>query len=311
MALFCNVEPSAVIQSIDVPSIYEVPLKMQQQKLDEIVLQKTGMPIKSTPELKPWKEFLARMKNATESVRIGLVGKYVELPDAYKSINEALFQAATYNDHKLDLKLIHSEKINKDNVEEMLGSMDGIIIAPGFGQRGIEGKFIALKYAREHDVPTFGICLGMQCMVIEFARDVLGYADANSTEMEVSTNHNVIDLMESQKSISNMGGTMRLGEYDCILQEGSKAAKAYNSTHIKERHRHRFEFNSDYRDEFEKAGMKCVGENPDTHLVEVVEIPNLKWFVGVQYHPEYNSTVLKPNPLFVDFVKAAIENKKK
>jgi len=242
---------------------------------------------------------------------IGLVGKYVELPDAYKSINEALFQAATYNDHKLDLKLIHSEKINKDNVEEMLGSMDGIIIAPGFGQRGIEGKFIALKYAREHDVPTFGICLGMQCMVIEFARDVLGYADANSTEMEVSTNHNVIDLMESQKSISNMGGTMRLGEYDCILQEGSKAAKAYNSTHIKERHRHRFEFNSDYRDEFEKAGMKCVGENPDTHLVEVVEIPNLKWFVGVQYHPEYNSTVLKPNPLFVDFVKAAIENKKK
>ena len=311
VALFCNVEPSAVIQSIDVPSIYEVPLKMQQQKLDEIVLQKTGMPIKSTPELKPWKEFLARMKNATESVRIGLVGKYVELPDAYKSINEALFQAATYNDHKLDLKLIHSEKINKDNVEEMLGSMDGIIIAPGFGQRGIEGKFIALKYAREHDVPTFGICLGMQCMVIEFARDVLGYADANSTEMEVSTNHNVIDLMESQKSISNMGGTMRLGEYDCILQEGSKAAKAYNSTHIKERHRHRFEFNSDYRDEFEKAGMKCVGENPDTHLVEVVEIPNLKWFVGVQYHPEYNSTVLKPNPLFVDFVKAAIENKKK
>ena len=189
--------------------------------------------------------------------------------------------------------------------------MDGIIIAPGFGQRGIEGKFIALKYAREHDVPTFGICLGMQCMVIEFARDVLGYTDANSTEMEVSTSHNVIDLMESQKSISNMGGTMRLGEYDCILQEGSKAAKAYNSTHIKERHRHRFEFNSDYRDEFEKAGMKCVGENPDTHLVEVVEIPNLKWFVGVQYHPEYNSTVLKPNLLFVDFIKAAIENKKK
>jgi len=269
------------------------------------------MPIKSTPELKPWKEFLARMKNATESVRIGLVGKYVELPDAYKSINEALFQAATYNDRKLDLKLIHSEKISKDNVEEILAPMDGIIIAPGFGQRGIEGKFIALKYAREHDVPTFGICLGMQCMVIEFARDVLGYTDANSTEMEVSTSHNVIDLMESQKSISNMGGTMRLGEYDCILQEGSKAAKAYNSTHIKERHRHRFEFNSDYRDEFEKAGMKCVGENPDTHLVEVVEIPNLKWFVGVQYHPEYNSTVLKPNPLFVDFIKAAIENKKK
>lgn len=310
VALFCNVDPSAVIQSIDVPSIYEVPIKMQQQKLDEIVLQKTGMPINSTPELKPWKEFLSRMKNAKETVRIGLVGKYVELPDAYKSINEALFQAATYNDRKLDLKLIHSEKLNESNIKEQIGSMDGIIIAPGFGQRGIEGKFAALKYARENDIPTFGICLGMQCMVIEFARNVLGYTDANSTEMEVSTKHNVIDLMESQKSISNMGGTMRLGEYDCILQEGSKAAKAYKSTHIKERHRHRFEFNSDYRTEFENAGMKCTGENPDTHLVEVVEIPALKWFIGVQYHPEYNSTVLKPNPLFVDFIKAAVENKK-
>lgn len=310
VALFCNVDPSAVIQSIDVPSIYEVPIKMQQQKLDEIVLQKTGMPINSTPELKPWKEFLSRMKNAKETVRIGLVGKYVELPDAYKSINEALFQAATYNDRKLDLKLIHSEKLNESNTKEQIGSMDGIIIAPGFGQRGIEGKFAALKYARENDIPTFGICLGMQCMVIEFARNVLGYTDANSTEMEVSTKHNVIDLMESQKSISNMGGTMRLGEYDCILQEGSKAAKAYKSTHIKERHRHRFEFNSDYRTEFENAGMKCTGENPDTHLVEVVEIPALKWFIGVQYHPEYNSTVLKPNPLFVDFIKAAVENKK-
>ncbi|MCP9612833.1 CTP synthase [Coprobacter tertius] len=310
VALFCNVDPSAVIQSIDVPSIYEVPIKMQQQKLDEIVLQKTGMPINSTPELKPWKEFLSQMKNAKETVRIGLVGKYVELPDAYKSINEALFQAATYNDRKLDLKLIHSEKLNESNTKEQIGSMDGIIIAPGFGQRGIEGKFAALKYARENDIPTFGICLGMQCMVIEFARNVLGYTDANSTEMEVSTKHNVIDLMESQKSISNMGGTMRLGEYDCILQEGSKAAKAYKSTHIKERHRHRFEFNSDYRTEFENAGMKCTGENPDTHLVEVVEIPALKWFIGVQYHPEYNSTVLKPNPLFVDFIKAAVENKK-
>lgn len=310
VALFCNVAPEAVIQSPDVPSIYEVPLKMQQQKLDEIVLNKTGMPIESTPELKPWKEFLTRVKNAKETVRIGLVGKYVELQDAYKSIDEALFQAATYNDRKLDLQLIHSEKLNDSNVEEMLGSMDGLVIAPGFGQRGIEGKFAAIKYAREHDVPTFGICLGMQCMVIEFARDVLGYADANSTEMEVSTKHNVIDLMESQKSVSNMGGTMRLGEYDCILATDSKAAKAYQSTHIKERHRHRFEFNSDYRSEFEAAGMKCVGENPETHLVEVVEIPSLTWFIGVQYHPEYNSTVLRPNPLFVDFIKAVIKNKK-
>ncbi len=310
VALFCNVAPEAVIQSIDVPSIYEVPLKMQQQKLDEIVLNKTGMPVGSTPELKPWKDFLSRVKNAKETVRIGLVGKYVELQDAYKSIDEALFQAATYNDRKLDLQLIHSEKLNDSNVEELLGSMDGLLIAPGFGQRGIEGKFVAIKYAREHNVPTFGICLGMQCMVIEFARNVLGYADANSTEMEVSTKHNVIDLMESQKSVSNMGGTMRLGEYDCILTPDSKAAKAYQSTHIKERHRHRFEFNSDYRSEFEAAGMKCVGENPETHLVEVVEIPSLSWFIGVQYHPEYNSTVLRPNPLFVDFIKAIIKNKK-
>ena len=210
----------------------------------------------------------------------------------------------------MDLQLIHSEKLNESNVEELLGSMDGLLISPGFGQRGIEGKFTAIKYAREHDVPTFGICLGMQCMVIEFARNVLGYADANSTEMEVSTKHNVIDLMESQKSVSNMGGTMRLGEYDCVLDPDSKTAKAYQSTHIKERHRHRFEFNSDYRAEFEAAGMKCVGENPETHLVEVVEIPSLSWFIGVQYHPEYNSTVLRPNPLFIDFIKAVIKNKK-
>lgn len=310
VALFCNVEPDAVIQSIDVPSIYEVPLKMQEQKLDEIVLRKTGMEIGPRPELKPWREFLAHMQNAKDTVRIGLVGKYVELQDAYKSINEALFQAATYNNRKLDLQYIHSEKLTENNVEEKLSSMDGLIIAPGFGQRGVEGKFVALKYAREHDMPTFGICLGMQCMVIEYARDVLGYKDANSTEMDVNTPHNVIDLMESQKCISNMGGTMRLGEYDCILQEGSKAEQAYGKTHIKERHRHRFEFNGDYRSEFEAAGMKCVGENPDTHLVEVVEVPSLTWYIGVQYHPEYNSTVLNPNPLFLSFIKAIIDHKK-
>ena len=310
VALFCNVEPDAVIQSIDVPSIYEVPLKMQEQKLDEIVLRKTGMEIGPRPELKPWREFLAHMQNAKDTVRIGLVGKYVELQDAYKSINEALFQAATYNNRKLDLQYIHSEKLTEGNVDEKLSSMDGLVIAPGFGQRGIEGKFVALKYAREHDVPTFGICLGMQCMVIEYARDVLGYKDANSTEMDVNTPHNVIDLMESQKCISNMGGTMRLGEYDCILQEGSKAEQAYGKTHIKERHRHRFEFNGDYRSEFEAAGMKCVGENPDTRLVEVVEVPSLTWYIGVQYHPEYNSTVLNPNPLFLSFIKAIIDHKK-
>ena len=311
VALFCNVNPSAVIQSIDVPSIYEVPIKMHQQKLDEIVLAKTGMPIEGEPNLAPWEKFLYRMKSATKTVSIGLVGKYVELPDAYKSINESLFQAATYNDYKLDLQYIHSEKLNESNSDKLLGKLDGILIAPGFGQRGIEGKFVALKYAREHDIPTFGVCLGMQCMVIEYARDVLGYADANSTEMDVTTKHNVIDLMESQKSISNMGGTMRLGAYDCILSPDSIPAKAYGTTHIRERHRHRFEFNSDYRQEFEDAGMKCVGENPDTHLVEVVEVPSLRWYVGVQYHPEYNSTVLNPNPLFVDFVRAAIEYKNK
>lgn len=310
VALFCNVDADAVIQSIDVPSIYEVPLMMQAQKLDEIVLRKTGMEVGAVPEMKPWREFLSRMKNAKESVRIGLVGKYVELQDAYKSINEALFQAATYNDRKLDLQYIHSEKLDDGNVEEKLASMDGLIIAPGFGQRGIEGKFTALKYAREHDIPTFGICLGMQCMVIEFARNVLGYKDANSTEMEVHVKHNVIDLMESQKSISNMGGTMRLGEYDCVLREGSKAAEAYGKTHIKERHRHRFEFNGEYRAEFEAAGMQCVGENPETHLVEVVEMPSLTWYIGTQYHPEYNSTVLNPNPLFVSFIKAVIKHKK-
>ncbi|MBQ8565261.1 MAG: CTP synthase [Bacteroidaceae bacterium] len=306
VALFCNVDPEAVIQSVDVPTIYEVPLKMHEQGLDQIVLNKTGLPTDGEPDLKQWCDFLHRMNNATETVHIGLVGKYIELPDAYKSINESLLQAAIYNDRKLDLHYIHSEKLNDGNVAEMLKGMDGILIAPGFGQRGIEGKFTAIKYARENNLPTFGICLGMQCMVIEFARNVLGYEDANSVEMDVKTRHNVIDIMEGQKSISNMGGTMRLGAYECRLEEGSTPAKAYGSTLISERHRHRFEFNSEYREEFEKAGMKCVGTNPDTNLVEVVEIPSLRWFVGTQYHPEYNSTVLRPNPLFVDFIHAAI-----
>ena len=258
-----------------------------------------------------WTKFLDMMNNAKETVNIGLVGKYVELQDAYKSINESLFQAATYNHHKLNLRYIHSEKVNEGNVDELLKDMDGIIIAPGFGQRGIEGKFVALKWCREHDMPTFGICLGMQCMVIEFARNVLGLKDANSTEMNPQTHDNVIDLMEEQKSISNMGGTMRLGAYDCVLREGSKAAQAYGTTHISERHRHRFEFNEEYRTQFEEAGMQCVGENPNTHLVEVVELPDKKWYIGTQYHPEYSSTVLSPNPLFLSFIKAAIDNKKK
>ncbi len=306
IAQFCNVAPDAVIQSIDVPSIYKVPLKMHEQHLDEIVLKKTGVPVEGEPHMTPWLQFIDKMDNATDTVNIGLGGKYVELQDAYKSINESLFQAATYNDHKLKIKYIHSEKLNEANADELLSGMDGIIIAPGFGQRGIEGKFVALKWCRTHDVPTFGICLGMQCMVIEFARNVLGYADANSTEMDPQTPHNVIDLMEEQKSISNMGGTMRLGAYDCILKEGSKAAEAYGSTKVSERHRHRFEFNNEYRGQFEQAGMMCVGENPATRLVEVVEMPDHRWFIGTQYHPEYSSTVLEPNPIFLSFIRAAI-----
>ncbi len=309
IAQFCNVSPDAVIQSPDVPSIYQVPLKMHEQHLDEIVLRKTGVPVEGEPDMSSWLKFLDHMDKAEETVTIGLVGKYVELQDAYKSINESLFQAATYNDHKLNLVYVHSEKLNDDNVNEKLSGMDGVIIAPGFGHRGIDGKFVALKWCREHDVPTFGICLGMQCMVIEFARNVLGLADANSTEMDTTTPHNVIDLMDEQKSVTEKGGTMRLGAYDCVLAPGSRAAAAYGSTEVKERHRHRFEFNNDYRERFEAAGMRCVGENPDTHLVEVVELPDHRWFIGTQYHPEYSSTVLSPNPIFLDFIKAAITYK--
>lgn len=312
IAQFCNVAPDAVIQSIDVPSIYEVPVKMHEQHLDEIVMRKMGVPVEGEPHMAPWLHFLEKLENAQEEVRIGLVGKYVELQDAYKSISEALFQAATYNDRKLKLVYIHSEKLTENDVDDKLSDLDGVIIAPGFGQRGIEGKFVALKWCREHDIPTFGICLGMQCMVIEFARNVLGLHEANSTEMNPRTPDNVIDLMEEQKSISNMGGTMRLGAFDCVLKEGSHAAKAYGTTRVSERHRHRFEFNDRYRDQMEKAGLVCVGENPDTHLVEVVEMPDHRWYIGTQYHPEYSSTVLSPNPIFLDFIKSAIKyNKEK
>ncbi len=306
IALFCNVAQDSVVQSQDVNSIYKVPLNMHSQHLDEIVLRKTNTPPKSEPHMEPWLEFIRKMDSATETVNIGVVGKYVELQDAYKSISESLIHAATYACHKLNLVYIHSEKVTADNVAQKLAGMDGIIIAPGFGQRGIEGKFHALKYCRENDIPTLGICLGMQCMVIEFARNVLGLEDANSTEMNPHTPHKVIDLMEEQKNISNLGGTMRLGAYDCHLLPGSKSAQAYGKTEIRERHRHRFEFNSEYRELFEAAGMKCVGINPATELVEVVEVPSLSWYVGTQYHPEYSSTVLSPSPLFAAFVNAAI-----
>ncbi len=311
VALFCNVVEDAVIQSIDVPSIYEVPLVLQRQKMDEIVIRRVGLEVTQEADMKSWKGFLDKKNSATKSVKIGLVGKYVELQDAYKSIDESLMQAAIYNHRKLDLHLFHSEKLNDENAADTLKGMDGLLIAPGFGQRGIEGKFAAIRYAREHNMPCLGICLGMQCMVIEFARNVLGLAEANSTEMEPNTPYKVIDLMEEQKNITNMGGSMRLGAYDCNLQKGSKAFEAYGKETIQERHRHRFEFNNEYKDRFEKAGMMCTGENPETNLVEVVEIPALKWFVGVQYHPEYNSTVVNPNPLFLHFVKAAIDNQKK
>ncbi|MDE6854152.1 MAG: CTP synthase, partial [Muribaculaceae bacterium] len=306
IAQFCNVAPDSVVQSNDVNSIYKVPLMMHAQHVDEIILNKTAMPIEGEPKMAPWMDFIHKFDNAVDTVTIGLVGKYVELQDAYKSINEALFHSATYAGHKLKVVYIHSEKINDANVGELLGDMDGVIIAPGFGQRGIDGKFVALKWCREHDVPTFGICLGMQCMVIEFARNVLGLEDANSVEMNIHTPYNVIDLMEEQKNISEMGGTMRLGAYDCHLREGSRAAEAYGALDIRERHRHRFEFNNEYRDRFEAAGMQCVGENPATHLVEVVEIPENRWFIGTQYHPEYSSTVLEPSPIFASFIKASI-----
>ncbi len=308
IAQFCNVSPDDVIQSADVRSIYQVPIEMEHQHLDEIVLRQLGITPEGEPDLKAWKAFLEKMEHATERVTIGLVGKYVELPDAYKSINEALFQAATYCDRVLELRFIHSERLDKDNVDARLSDLDGVIVAPGFGQRGIEGKFTALKWCREHDVPTFGICLGMQCMVIEFARDVMGLAEANSTEMDTTTPYNVIDLMEAQKSVTDKGGTMRLGAYDCRLAPDSRAAQAYGGkTLVSERHRHRFEFNSDFRQQFEEAGMKCVGENPATGLVEVVELPALRWYIGTQYHPEYSATVLNPHPLFLDFIKAAVK----
>ncbi len=309
VALFCNVSKEAVIQSVDVPTIYEVPLKLQEQQMDSIVLGKFGLETGETPELKPWKKFLERKRNATKEVRIGLVGKYVELQDAYKSIDESLLIASIYNDRKLNLRLVHSEKLNESNVESMLADLDGVVIAPGFGQRGVEGKLTAIRYVREHDIPCLGICLGMQCMVIEFARNVLGMEGANSTEMDPQTPFKVIDLMENQKNVVNMGGTMRLGAYDCVLKKGSKLYQAFGKELVQQRHRHRFEFNSEYKTTFEAAGMKCVGENPDTGLVEAVELPGLQWFVGVQFHPEYDSTVVSPNALFVSFVKAAIAKK--
>ena len=304
VAGFCNVDLDCVIQSEDLPSIYEVPINMQNQGLDTAILRKMGEPIGEKPSLGPWRSFLERRNKATETVNIGLVGKY-DLQDAYKSIRESLSHAGTYNDRKVNITFINSEYLTEENVAEKLKGQDGIMICPGFGQRGIEGKIVAAHYCRMHNIPTFGICLGMQMMVIEFARNVLGYADANSREMDEKTPHNVIDIMEEQKNITNMGGTMRLGAYECVLKQGSRVFNIYNKEHIQERHRHRYEFNNDFQKEFERAGMQCVGRNPESDLVEIVEIPGMKWYIGTQFHPEYQSTVLHPHPLFVDLIKTA------
>ena len=306
VASFCNVDLECVVQSEDMPSIYEVPVNMQHQGLDAAILRKIGIPVGETPAMKPWHDFLDKQRNAKREVHIGLVGKY-DLQDAYKSIRESLNLAGIYNDVKTRLHFVNSEEVTRENVGQKLDSLQGIIICPGFGQRGIEGKIIAAEYTRTHNIPTFGICLGMQMMVIEFARNVIGLTDANSREMDTETPHNVIDIMEEQKTITQMGGTMRLGAYECELVKDSRTYEAYGEkTLIKERHRHRYEFNNRYRKDYEKAGMQCVGVNPDADLVEIVEIPAHRWYIGTQFHPEYSSTVLHPHPLFMSFIKACV-----
>ncbi len=309
LALFCNVPINSVIEALDAPTIYDVPILMRKEKLDERVLTKFKMPYKKEPKIVKWKEFLGRLKNPTDSVNIGLVGKYVELQDAYKSIAESFIHAGAANECKVNVKWIHAEELDGDNVRKSLQDLDGILVAPGFGERGIEGKIYAVQYARENKIPFFGICLGMQCAVIEFARNVIGKKKANSTEM-TKTSYPVIDLMESQKNIKDMGGTMRLGAYVCELKKGSKAYAAYGSKKIMERHRHRYEFNNKYLEDYQNAGMTATGINPKTNLVEIMEIADHPWFVGTQYHPELKSTVMDPHPLFVKFIKASLDRKK-
>jgi len=311
IALFCNVDTNAVIESIDASTIYDVPLLMRKENLDGIVLKKLKLSAKVEPDLESWKDFLGRLKNPTSEVKIGLVGKYVELPDAYKSISEAFIHAGAKNECKVHVKYIPSESLTKDNAVQKLKGLDGVLVAPGFGSRGIEGKIEAIKYIREKNIPFFGICLGMQCAVIEFGRNVLGLKDAHSTEMDENTKDAVISMMEEQKKIKNKGGTMRLGAYACELKKGSKAAAIYGKTKISERHRHRYEFNNKYLASYEKAGMIASGINPENNLVEVVELKNHPFFVAVQFHPELKSTVANPHPLFVNFVAASLANSQK
>jgi CTP synthase len=310
VARFCNVAPNAVIESIDAETIYDVPLLMQSEKFDEVVLQKLGISFEDTePDLKTWKQFLEHHKNPKSTVKIGLIGKYVELKDSYKSIAESLIHAGAKLEAKVEIEWIHSETVMAKNSSQILGELDGILVAPGFGSRGIDGKIETITHARKHHVPFFGICLGMQCAVIEFARNVLQLDDAHSTEIKEYTTHPVIDLMAEQKSVQNMGGTMRLGAYPCDLQSGTKAREAYGKDRVDERHRHRYEFNDAYLAQFESNGMIASGRNPISGLVEMVEIPEHPWYVASQFHPEYSSTVEAPHPLFISFVEASIKNR--
>ncbi len=311
IALFCNVNINAVIESIDAASIYDVPLLMLREQLDKIVLAKLKLPVKSEPALEQWKAFLGKVKNPTAEVNIGLVGKYIELPDAYKSITESFIHAGAVNECKVKVKWIAAESLDPKNVSEKLKGLNGILVAPGFGERGLSGKIEAIRFARENNVPFFGICLGMQSAVIEFGRNVLGLKDANSTEMNSKTKHPVIHLMESQKKVKDKGGTMRLGAYPCEILKGTKAAAAYGKLKISERHRHRYEFNNEYLKQYEEAGMIASGVNPEKGLVEIIELKNHPFFVASQFHPELKSTVINPHPLFVSFVAAALAVSKK
>ncbi|HMK06174.1 MAG TPA: CTP synthase, partial [Flavobacterium sp.] len=298
-------------QAIDASTIYEVPNLMLEEGLDIVALKKLALPIKSAPDLKNWNIFLQRLKNPKHTVNIGLIGKYVELQDSYKSILESFIHAGAANETKVNVVSVHSEYIDANNVADKFNGLDGILVAPGFGERGIEGKIEAIRYARENNLPFLGICLGMQMAVIEYSRNVLGFKDANSTEMNQGTSHPVIDLMEEQKIITDKGGTMRLGSWKCDIKENSLAHKIYKKAQIEERHRHRYEFNEDYLERLDKAGLMASGVNPDTGLVEIIEVEKHPFFIGVQYHPEYKSTVANPHPLFVEFVAATVKSKKK
>ncbi|NBR83075.1 MAG: CTP synthase [Flavobacteriia bacterium] len=309
LAQFCNVRKEAVVESLDAKTIYAVPVLMQNEGLDQVVLKKLGLPLQGESDLKNWKEFLSKLEYPKKEVEIGLIGKYVELKDAYKSIVEAFIHAGAENECHVKLKWIHSESLSEHEMSEQIKGLNGVLVAPGFGDRGFEGKLEAVRYAREEGIPFLGICLGMQAAVIEYARNVLGLENAHSTEMDSDSAHPVIDLMDDQKEISNKGGTMRLGAYDCVLREGSKAAEIYKRREINERHRHRYEYNNAYKDQLTEAGLIASGVNPDTGLVEIVEIEQHPWFLGVQFHPEYKSTVINPHPLFVGFVKAALLHK--